>query len=779
MALRKKNAFLALANSYFIDVRCEMGLIVSYNSNYDCHNIITSIKLGNSERELLNIASLLKGISYLKLLKDRESREVSIMVKVILLKDKFQMFSNVGKSHSSNGWFLALFSTSLLDNSMTAKAYNIINIRNEMSYQPKMEYKLLNLTTGLPKGRNTYGNRVTIVSGQRNAAYEFMKMNWRKSVTVSNFVSVRKYSTDVQAKVFTKLDSLTNYCLSNKDKIVDRKIYNILYDPYFLEYAYNTIKSKPGNITPGISPETLDGLSWDWFVETSESLKEEKFSFKPGKRILIDKSNGGKRQLTIAPPRDKIIQAGIKIILNAIYEPVFLDSSHGYRPNRSCHTALKFISQKFMPSVWFIEGDMNKCFDSIQHRKLMDLIEYKIKDRQFTKLIFKSLRAGYFEFKIYKSDIVGTPQGSIISPILSNIYLHQLDVYVNSLKKEFDIGTLPKVNSDYKHIVYLMAKAKAKNDMVEFKKQLQLLRQINSINFNDPSYKRLNYVRYADDWIIGIRGSYKDSQIIQNKVIAFCSSIGLTINPTKTKITNLMTDRAKFLGVYITRSTHVKISKYKNIVRRIGLRLRFEVSISDINKILLENSFLKNGKSHPKFLWYHLEHRQIITLYNSVLRGLINYYGFVNNYGKLAGYIYMTLKFSCAKLLAAKYKIRSMKKVFDKFGTNLTIHNTNAKGKMSIYSFYKPTWKINTNRYLINSNPIINTSYAENISLAKLDKLSCKICGSNFKVEQHHIRKMKDLNPKLSLVDRLMVKANRKQIPLCRECHMKLHPNRR
>lgn len=779
MAIRKSHVYLSLVNSYLIDVRCERGLIVRYSSNYDCHNIIASIKLGNSERELLNIASLFKGLFYLKLLRGTESREVSIMVKAILLKDKFQMFSKVGKPHCSNRWFLALFSTSLLDNSMTAKAYNIINIRNEMSYQPKMEYKLLNLTAGLPKGRNSYGNRATVVSGLHKAAYEFMKVNWRKSVAVSNIVSVRKYSTDVQPKVFTKLDSLTNYCLSNKDKVVDRKIYNILCDPYFLQYAYNSIKSKPGNMTPGINPETLDGLNWDWFVETSESLKQEKFAFKPGRRILMDKSSGGKRPLTIAPPRDKIVQAGMKIILNAIYEPVFLESSHGFRPNKSCHTALKFISQKFKSSVWFIEGDISKCFDSIEHRKLMDIIESKIKDRQFTKLIFKSLRAGYFEFKVYKSDIVGTPQGSIISPILSNIFMHQLDVYVNSLKEEFDIGTLPKLNRGYRHIVYLMSKAKAKNDMGEFKKQLLLLRKVNSVNFSDPSYKRLNYVRYADDWIIGIRGSYKDSQLILKKVTAFCSSIGLTISPTKTKITNLMTDRAKFLGVYITRSTHVKISKYKNIVRRIGLRLRFEVSISDINKVFLENSFLKNGSSHPKFLWYHLEHRQIITLYNSVLRGLINYYGFVHNYGKFAGYVYMTLKFSCAKLLAAKYKMTSMKKVFDKFGADLTIHNTNAKGKVSTYSFYKPTWKINTNRYLINSNPIINTINADNISLAKLDDLSCNICGSNFRVELHHIRKMKDLNPKLSLVDRLMAKTNRKQIPLCRECHMKLHPNRR
>ena len=497
MAIRKSQVYLSLANSYLIDVRCEMGLIVRYNNNYDCHSIIASIKLGNSERELLNIASLFKGLFYLKLLKGKKSQEVFIMVKAILLEDKSQMFSKVGKSHDSKGWFLALYSTNPLEYSMTVKAYNIINISNEMSYQPKMKYKLLNLTTGLPKGRNSYGNRATIVSALPKVVYEFSNINWRRSVAVRNIVSVRKYSTDVQPKVFTKLNSLTNYCLSNKDKIVDRKIYNILCDPYFLQYAYNSIKSKPGNMTQGINPETLDGLNWEWFIETSESLKQEKFAFKPGRRIYVDKSNGEKRPLTIAPPRDKIVQAGIKIILNAIYEPVFLECSHGFRPNKSCHTALKFISQKFMPSVWFIEGDISKCFDSIDHHKLMDIIESKIKDRQFTKFIYKSLKAGYFEFKVFKSDIVGTPQGSIISPILSNIFMHQLDIYINSLKKEFDIGKLPKANSNYKHLKYLMSKAKAKNDMMEFRRLLLLSRKEDSINFSDPSYKRLNYVRYA------------------------------------------------------------------------------------------------------------------------------------------------------------------------------------------------------------------------------------------------------------------------------------------
>lgn len=232
----------------------------------------------------------------------------------------------------------------------------------------------------------------------------------------------------------------------------------------------------------------------------------------------------------------------------------------------------------------------------------MGIIEKKILDRQFTKLIWKSLRAGYFEFNVRKTNIIGTPQGSIVSPILCNIFMHQLDVYVSSLKEEFDIGKKPKLNKKYSHHSSLMQKAKKNNDRVEFKKQLSLLRKESSVDFHDPGYKRLSYVRYADDWIIGVRGSLQDAKLILDKVTAYCDSLGLTVSPTKTKITNLNNDRAKFLGVYITRSSHTGFSNLNGVVGRIGLRLRLEVSLTDIKRKLSEASFLKGDKSHPKFL---------------------------------------------------------------------------------------------------------------------------------------------------------------------------------
>lgn len=708
MRILKQNVLLRFINSYIVDVRCTVLFLICYNSSYNCHYIVTSIKLGNSERELLNIASLFKIRICTKLLVYNIEREVFIMVKARLPEDKFQMFLNVGSSLYSYGGSWTLFNTNLLLKRMTVSAYSVISISNGMSYQPKMKYKLQRVTAGMPKGNNFYGIGATIVSARFTNLFTEFNVNWGKSVAVNNLLKVRRYCTDVQHKVLTRLDNLTKYCSENPERLVDRKIYSILCDPHFLQFAYNNNKIKGGKLSYGVSTDTLDGIDWSFFLNLSDKLTEEKFQFKAGRGIQIDKA----RPLTIASARDKIVQAGLKIILNSIFEPTFLEYSHGFRPNKSCHTAFQYIQQQFKAVSWIIEGDISNCFDSIDHTILMKIIENKILDRQFTKLIWKSIRAGYFEFHYRNSELAWTPQGSLVSPILSNIFMHQLDVFIQSLIKDFYQGRKPsrKVSQKYSPNVYKMNKSN-KNEEWRLNNKYELLRRtVSSVDFYEPDYRILRYVRYADYWIIGIKGSLQDTKLILDKVTAYCKSIGVTISPTKTKIINLKNDKFKFLGVYFSRSINSGLRQTTGKTSSLCLRLRSQVSISDIKRKLREGSFLKGDISNPKFLWYHLDHRQILTLYNSVLREIINYFGFVHNYGKFSGYVYFTLKFSCAKLLAAKFKIRSLKKVFTKFGSDLTfVHPvTNKK-----YSFFKPTKKVNTNRFQLNVQPEIKYSICQ------------------------------------------------------------------
>lgn len=660
----------------------------------------------------------------------------------------------------------------LIEGESTGSTTSTIKV---MGVASKVVVRTLTLNTGLPKGRNSYGNGSTVVPGvaPKRLRYDSSNIGWKGSVEAS-LLFKRTYvsggDTGLKSNVGLKLNKLLDRSRSGPDQVIDRNLYNILSSVEMLTYAYENIKSKPGNMPPGVSPETLDGISKEKLEQLSALLKSEKFKFAPSRRIGIGKPSGGTRPLTIAAPMDKIVQEAMRLILEAIFEPLFKDCSHGFRPNRSCHTALKRVSQEFQPAQWFIEGDISKCFDSIPHDKLMKLIEDKITDRSLTKLIWKALTAGYLDFQIFKSNIIGTPQGSIISPILSNIFLDQLDHFVLSLKKDFDKGDKAIRTKESRYYEYHVLKARKAGDKALMRKHIAERSQFRAIDFGNDGFKRLSYIRYADDWIVGIRGTLQEAKEILNKISLFCASIGLTVSESKTKITAINTDPALFLGTSISRSNHRSHSKMGTMrrLRRNNLGLRFEAPLDRINKKLSQAKFMVNGKSAPKFLWLHNDHDQIIVLYNSVLRGYLNYYSFTHNYGRLATYLEYILKQSCAKLLATKFTLGTMAQTYKKFGHRLT----SPKGK----TFFKPSYRA-TYKYMVKPNPVVGALSQEKTN-ATLEYLRCKNCDSDYRVEFHHIRAMKDLNPKISNMDRLMVKANRKRIPLCIACHMMKHRKR-
>ena len=649
----------------------------------------------------------------------------------------------------------------------------LTKISKAMGFASKEEERTLHLNAGSPKGVTLWRRNIHSTCLLANGRYGSGNAE-RKGRNVASLLFKRTYVSggDSGAKptVGSKLNKLVLRSQSNPNLTIDRGLYYIVSSVDTLIYAYENIKSKPGNMTPGTSPETLDGISKETFESLSKRLRDESFKFAPSRIIQIPKASGGTRPLSIASPLDKIVQEAMRLVLEAIFEPLFVDNSHGFRPNRGCHTALKSVSQTFQPVQWVIEGDLAKFFDTISHEKLMLIIERKIKDRQFTKLIRKALKAGYFEFRKYKSNIVGTPQGSIVSPILANIFLHQLDLFVLSLKENFDKGTRAPRSKDSRFFEYHILKARKEGNPQLMRKLIAERSLSPSIDFGSDSFKKLAYVRYADDWIIGIRGTRKEAMDILDKVRKFCTSIESTLSETKTKLTGLNSESVPFLGTKITRANHASFSKIGSVrrLRRNKLGIRFEAPLDRIRKKLVQSSFMSEGKSVPKFLWLHLEHDQIILLYNAVMRGFLNYYSFVHNFPRLVSYIEYILKQSCAKLLATKFHLGTMAKVYKKFGPNLT----GPKGK----SIYKPSYKT-TLKFLASSSPTIGALFQEK-SIATLDNLKCSICESTHRVEMHHIRAMKDLNPKLSYMDRQMMRINRKRIPLCRPCHMMKHRNK-
>ena len=572
-----------------------------------------------------------------------------------------------------------------------------------------------------------------------------------------------------------KLNANKNW--ENKD------LYRLLYKKTFYVTAYQVIKSNPGNMTPGTDGITLDGFSIKTIDKIIEKLRKESFTFDRARRVNIPKSNGDTRPLSVANPRDKIVQQVIKMILEAIYDSpygkTFSEYSHGFRPEKGTHTALENIRYHWRGLSWIIEGDLTKCFDTINHEILINILRKRIKDERFINLIRKALKAGYLEFNIPTNTIVGTPQGSIISPILANIYLHEFDQFISDQILTENKGPR-RPNRQYQIISKRIDNCRERLIRNSFpKKRAQIVeklrlyqklrRKFPSKMINDPNYIRIKYIRYADDFMIGFNSDYKFASQIKDQINEFFQNhLKLELNMNKTNICRMKTDKAFFLGTEI-RNGGTKEKKVNQGGRRIGNYSALNAPVDKLIKRLHQRGFCTAiGKPIAKGGWSTLEDSKIINGFNSVLNGYLNYYSFVDNFSKL-GRIQFILHFSCAKTLALKHK--TYKKVlFKKYGKNLVVKKS--KGLMLRSDWKKTPFNFKTSKET-EPNRILFTQH-NFMTRSKLAE-DCCICGSTFDVEMHHIKHVKKINQRLKGFERVMAKLNRKQIPVCNACHNKIH----
>lgn len=727
-----------------------------------------------------------KVIEVLKQLGTRRSVQLD-KVRAILPKFQFPSHSHEGGYLSCIEIFQHFFRASFEGSGITQKLGSCTKSTiKETNGKPKSKGSRTNTNSGPATASNGHAvrglgvtvNRYVVLNGTRSTS----KTSLRSSPVLN---ALRRFSTGTgcSKNVLEKLSGLHDRSKSSPNLPIDRELYKTFVlnkDMYLL--AYNRLKSKPGMMTPGISPRTLDGISSESIDKLINLLRTQAFSFSPGRRIQIDKASGGKRPLTIGNPQEKLVQEVIRLVLEAIYEPVFKENSFGFRPKKGCHTALRYVFTKFKGCAWWIEGDIKGCFDNIPHDKLMAILSLKIKDQRFLQLIRKALKAGYMIDKHPTYDVVGTPQGSIVSPILANIFLHQLDQYIEDLKADFDVTGNRKRDPLVRKLQWEMTKAKRSGDSKLIRKVAVRMRS-NPNKLIGSGNRKLMYVRYADDWIIAVNGRYSDASEILNKVTLFLKDLGLTVSPTKTKITNTYKEPALFLGTNIahSKSTTYSLHKRGTLQRNSGF-LVLSTPMNRIMKKLKEAGFMSNHRGVTRVTWLSLEIRQIIQLANSIIRGYENYYSFTLNKGQLCSYVYFIIRDTVLRTLAHKLSLKTRAKVIKKFGPSLALHDQNKRDENNkptlITKLYKPGLRINLwdfKRGDVNTN--IKALYATGLSLANLDNLKCSLCDSDYKIEMHHIREMKDIKQKTktSTLDYLMAKRNRKQIPVCRDCHMKYH----
>ena len=563
-------------------------------------------------------------------------------------------------------------------------------------------------------------------------------------------------------------------------------IYRLLYNRNLYLRAYGRIYSNQGATTKGITAETMDGMSLAKIDRIIEALRYERFRWTPVRRVNIPKPNGTTRALGIPTGPDKLLQEVIRMILEAYYEPQFSDRSHGFRPGRGCHTALSNVVDYWSGVRWFVEGDIKGCFDNIDHDVLLSVLGEKLHDNRFLRLLKYLLKAGYVEGWRYGRTLSGTPQGGIVSPILANVYLDRLDKYVETmLIPAHTRGTDRRPNREYTRLSDRMKyhrKVGHHSLAAELRKQMQ---QLPSRDPHDPDYRRLRYVRYADDFVLGFIGPKAEAKQVKESLETFLrDTLKLELSREKTLITHATSQAARFLGYELVNqqaNDQLDPTGRRRVNGRIGLRVPAEVIEQHCQ------AYMRNGKPAHRSMLIHDEDYSIVEQYQSEYRGVVQYYLLAYNVHRF-GRLHMVMEMSLARTLAAKHKSTAQKMrrkyksvVETEHGPRvcLKVIKQQDNGKRPLVAYFGGIPLRRQRQVVLVDKQPQRYRTERNELIKRLEADKCEMCGSTVDIEVHHIRALRDLNVKgrreKSKWVQLMAARKRITLVVCRTCHMDIH----
>jgi group II intron reverse transcriptase/maturase len=568
-------------------------------------------------------------------------------------------------------------------------------------------------------------------------------------------------------------------------------VYRMLYNPDLYLRAYGRLYKNGGAMTKGTTEETVDGMSLAKIERLIDEVRHERYRWTPVRRVFIPKKKGGQRPLGLPTWRDKILQEVMRSILEAYYEPQMSDHSHGFRPGRGCHTALQEIQAKWTGSRWFVEGDIAKFFDTMNHEVLLTILSEKIHDNRFLRLIRHLLESGYLEEWKFNKTLSGCPQGGVISPILSNIYLDKLDQYVEkTLIPAYTRGKKRVPNPEYET---LRAKERWQKRLGKHEEAKELRKQyqkLASYSLDDDTYRRLFYVRYADDTLFGFAGPRSEAEEIKQQLGQFLQdTLKLEMSQEKTLITHASGEKARFLNYHVVNqqndAKHAK--KRRSANGRIGLLVPPDVVES---KCAL---YQQAGKPIHRTPMLSDDDFTIIERYQQEYRGVVQYYMLAHNVSWFWKLHWIAMV-SLLKTLAYKHKtptgaqLRKYRANFQAAnGTTyscLEIQIPREGKKPLIARFGGIPLQRQSRAILVDQVPIYERS-ERNELVKRLLADKCEMCGSREQVQVHHIRKLADLEKggrERPRWVKIMAARRRKTLVVCHLCHQAIHtgqPTRR
>jgi len=573
------------------------------------------------------------------------------------------------------------------------------------------------------------------------------------------------------------------------------RVYRSLFSEDLFLTAYDKIARNRGALTVGTENDTADGMSLKRIQHIIEDLRYERFKFHPARRIQIPKKSGGTRPLGIPNFTDKLVQEVLRMILEAYYEPRFRDSSHGFRPKRGCHTALTKLRYEFKGAAWFIEGDIRGCFDNIDHEVLMQILARDIQDGRLLNLLRMGLKAGYLEDWQYNRTYSGTPQGGILSPLLANIYLHELDEYIeDTLIPQYTRGRKRAYNQEYDRVGERIKVAQKAGNKEQVKQLVSQYRKLPSQNVNDPNYRRLHYVRYADDFILSFVGPKAEAEDVKTAIGVFLKEkLHLELSSSKTLITHSRTEHARFLGydISVYHADHKVTPKGEQRIktRSVNGCIRLGIPFGKIDE--LNKAYMRGEKIIHDARLLAYSDAQIIDTYQRRFRGMAEYYKFATDRDKLSKLKYV-MEVSLTKTLAHKFKTTvaciyrryAGKRTFQGYAYKVLTVEVPAKTRTRhIYWGAVPLNVVKPGAEVLDDNTglrnVVLGSHTDLIQ--RLQANECEICSSQEHCEVHHIRKLSDLKnrwrgrkekPAWVIT---MIALQRKTLVVCKRCHVTIH----